>query len=146
MTGRIEHSDGILPFQQFLEQLGDAGFAVGGLGQQFHNDVGDVDCGAGRDFEEPHPYAMDGFVGDVVSQLLEIDLGVKGLPRIGNSAFGKPTEAGIAGLLPPIAIDENHAAIRLLTEGLGNVFIEQYVAVGNDRTLHRAFSGLEGLE
>ena len=32
MTGRIEHADGVLPLQQFLEQLGDAGFAVGWLG------------------------------------------------------------------------------------------------------------------
>ena len=41
MPDCIEHADGILPFQQFLEQLGDAGFAVGRLGQDFRDDVGD---------------------------------------------------------------------------------------------------------
>ena len=41
MTCCIEYPDGILPFQQFLEQLGNAGFAVGWLGQHFYHDVGD---------------------------------------------------------------------------------------------------------
>ncbi len=44
---RVEHSDGILPFQQFLEQLGDACLAVSWLGQQFRNDAGDECGGAG---------------------------------------------------------------------------------------------------
>ena len=47
MTCCIEYPDGILPFQQFLEQLRDAGFAVGWLGQHFYNDVGDELGGAG---------------------------------------------------------------------------------------------------
>src|ERR1044071_2957268 len=96
--------------------------------------------------EKPHPDAVDGFFGDVVSQLLEVDLSVKSFPRIGNGAFGKAAETGIASLLLPITIDENHAVIRLLAEGLGNVFIEQYVAIGNDRALNRPFSRSEGLE
>ena len=33
---RIEHSERILPFQQFLEQLGDSGFSVARLGQKLH--------------------------------------------------------------------------------------------------------------
>ena len=44
VAGGIEHSDGILPFQQFLEQLGNAGFAVGWLSQHFYNGVGN-ECG-----------------------------------------------------------------------------------------------------
>ncbi len=86
---------------------------------------------------------MDGFLGDVVPQLLEINLGVKSPSRIGNGAFGKPAEAGIAGLFLPVAVDENDTVIILLTERLRNIFIEQHVAVGNDRILHMAFPGLE---
>ncbi len=67
---------------------------------------------AGRDFEEAHPDPVDGFLGDVVPQLLEIDLGVKGLSRIGNGAFGKSAKAGIAGLFLPVAVDENDAVIH----------------------------------
>ena len=129
VTCRIEYPNGILPFQQFLEQLGNAGFAVGWLGQHFYNDVGDECYRVGRDFEEPHPDPVDGFFGERVSQLLEIDLGVEGPSRIGNGAFGKSAEAGIAALLLPVAIDENHAVIRFLTERLRNVFVEQHVAV-----------------
>src|SRR5437016_5802798 len=102
--------------------------------------------GAGRDFEEPHPDAVDGIFGDVVPQLLEIDLGVKSLSRIGNGAFGNPTEAGIAGLFQPVADDENDPVISIPTKRLGKIFVEQNVSVGNDRTLHTAFSGLERLE
>jgi hypothetical protein len=119
MPDCIEYTDWILPFQQFLEQLGDTGLAVGLLGQYFYNDVGNMAGAAGRDFEESHPYPVDGFFGHVVPQLLEIDLGVKSLSRIGNGAFGKPTEAGIAGLFLPVAVDENDAVIILLTERLG---------------------------
>ena len=139
VTGRIEYPDGILPFQQFLEQLGNAGFAVGWFGQHFYNDVGDEFYRVGRDFEEPHPDSVDGFFGEIVSQLLEIDLSIEGSSRIGNGALGKSAEAGIAALLLPIAVDENHAVIRLLTERLGNIFVEQHVAVGHDRALCRSF-------
>jgi hypothetical protein len=41
VTSRIEDADGILPFQQFLEQLGDACLAVARLRQEFGDDVGD---------------------------------------------------------------------------------------------------------
>src|SRR6185295_19552331 len=116
VTCRIEHSDWILPFQELLEQLGDAGLAIAWLGQEFHDDIGDVHSGSRGDFEESHPDAVDRFFGDVISQVLEVDLGVKGFSRIGNGAFGKPTEAGIAGLLLPVAVDEYHAVIRLLAE------------------------------
>ena len=41
VPGCVQDSDRILPFQQFLEQLGDAGLVVGRLGEDLHNDVGD---------------------------------------------------------------------------------------------------------
>jgi hypothetical protein len=47
VTGGIEHPDRILPFQQFLEQLRNAGLAVGWFGQHFYNDVGDEGYRAG---------------------------------------------------------------------------------------------------
>ena len=64
---RVEHPDRILPFQQFLEQLRDAGFVVGWFGQHFHNDVGDEFGGTWRDLEKPHPDAMDGFFWELIS-------------------------------------------------------------------------------
>ena len=79
VTYRIEYADGILPFQQFLEQLGDTGLAVVRLGQHLHNDVGDVVGGAGGGFEKSHPHPVDRFFGEIISQLLEIDPGVKRL-------------------------------------------------------------------
>ncbi len=44
VPGCVQHPDWVLPFQQFLEQLGNACFAVSWLGQQFRNDAGD-ECG-----------------------------------------------------------------------------------------------------
>ena len=126
---RIEDTDGILSFQQFLEQLRNTGLAVAWVGEEFRDDVGDECGGNGRHFEEPHPDPVDGCLREVVPQLLEIDLVVKGLSRIGNAAFGEPAKASIAALFLPVAIDENDTVFLLLTEGLGNVFIEQDVAV-----------------
>ena len=54
---------------------------------------------------------MDGLFGERVSQLFEIDLGVKGSSRIGNGALSEPAEARIAALLLPIAVDENYATV-----------------------------------
>src|SRR4029077_7573272 len=100
----------------------------------------------GRDFEEAHRDSVDGILGDSVAQLLEVDLGVEGLAGIGNGAFGKSAEADVAGLCLPIAVDENGAVVRFLTKRLGNEFIEENVAVGNDRALQMALPRLEGLE
>ena len=44
VTCCIEYPDGILPFQQFLEQLGNTGLAVGWLGEYLRNDASD-ECG-----------------------------------------------------------------------------------------------------
>ena len=85
---------------------------------------------------------MDGFSGNVIPQLLEIYLRVKGFSRIGNRAFGKTAQTGIAGLLLPVAINENRPVIVLLRKRLRDIFIEQHVAVGNYRALCRSFPGI----
>ena len=45
VTCCVQYSNWVLQFQQFLEQLGDACFAVGWFGQEFRNDAGD-ECGS----------------------------------------------------------------------------------------------------
>jgi hypothetical protein len=80
---------------------------------------------------------VDACLGDVVPYLLEIDLGIEGPSRIGNGALGESAKASITGLLLPVTVDKNDIIIVLLTERLGNIFVEEYVAIGNDRTACR---------
>ena len=84
--------------------------------------------------------------GNLIAEFREVDLGVECPSGVGDAAFGKAAEPGIATLFPPIAVEEDHAVIRFLAEGLGNVGVEEYVAIGNEGLLGAAFARLQGLE
>ena len=144
VTDRIQYPDRILSLQKFLKQLRNTGLSILWLGEYVQEEIVDLTGCGGRELEKSHPDPVNRFRWNTISQFFEVDLHIKGFPRIRKRALSKTTQTGITDLALPVAVDKNHAFILFLAQRLRDILIEQHVTVRNDRRLETPRPGLQG--